>query len=795
MNTTGEQLAIADEAASRPASSAQTAMRLALMVGVLATAATAALAIFSYLRGVNYIEFIAGASMLAFIAGVAALTLGRRVEDRGQKLYHRQINELQSALRSMRNQAARLARERDQLRVEAEAANLAKGEFLATISHEIRTPLNGIIPLLEMLQASGLEGERAEYLGTAYQSSRHLLAIIDNILDYSKIESGKLELEQVGVQIDELLQSVTQLMGKSAERRGVRLETRVDADVRRTYRGDPVRLRQVLTNLVSNAVKFTHEGRVKVTVSKRGETSDTVELLFAVRDTGIGIAAPALREIFEPFSQADASTTRNYGGTGLGLAICKRLVTLMGGDIGVKSEVGRGTVFWFTAPLRKASGDVTGIRDTLEGARALVVSPDSILRTRVERLFGDLGLQASASDSIRDALHQLRSAVAMGSSWALEAVIIDYEALGIKARNMTRAVRNDPQLRSARLIALVSEGASAGLAPNEEIVRVERQCTAHQLHSALEEAFEIRRGDAPAKRMEPDELRFLDPNKHVTTPPTQSSPKKSIVKTAPAEAEALVDRGRVLLVEDNPVNLAVAKKIVGQLGVKIDVARNGQEAVEKSEASAYAAILMDCQMPVMDGYTATKKIREREAASVEPRVPIIAMTANAMSGDRQKCLDAGMDDYLAKPLKPQLIEATLDQWLNSATTTPPPATTGDRDMTLQATAPAIDETVLNELMDIMGAEISDLVAAYLEDAPKLIDSMRAAANEQDTAGLVAPAHTLKSTSANLGAMTLSELAKDIEHQARKGAVSDPSASVQKVEDQYAVVTRELSRLL
>ncbi len=792
---------MADAAASPAHSSSQWLQTVCLLATLIFAAIAGGLNVYGHRIPIP-VELslaVTGLCAAATVFALLALVLGARRRSLSDRAPSAQVTELRASLKSMRNQAARLARERDELLVEAEAANLAKGEFLATISHEIRTPLNGIIPLLEMLQGCGLKGESADYLNTAYQSSRHLLAIIDNILDYTKIDSGKLELETVGVQIDELLASVTQLMGRSAERRGVRIETRVDPDVKRTYRGDPVRLRQVLTNLVSNAVKFTHHGRVKVTVSKRSETADTVELLFAVRDTGIGMNAQALRRVFEPFSQADASTTRKYGGTGLGLAICQRLITLMGGDIGVKSELGRGTVFWFSAPLKKASGDVTGVRETLEGARVLAVSPDSILRARIERQLGELGLQASSSDSLRDALHKMRSAAAMGSSWAIESVIIDYEALGAKARNLTRAIGTDPQLRSAKLLALMQEGSASGLAPNEQIHQLDRQCSSHDLHTALEQLFEIREVRGDGHRLDPNNLQFLDPNKRPETPPPPGprAKAKSEAASKPTEKASTIPTGaKVLLVEDNPVNLAVAKKIVGQTGVEIAVARNGQEAVDAHAESAFALILMDCQMPVMDGYSATQAIREAESATGSARTPIVAMTANAMAGDRQKCLDAGMDDYLSKPLKPALVESIMTEWLSKKNTPAPNSTAnGDQAMTANEAGSVIDESVLGELVDIMGSDINELIEAYLEDAPRLIESLRFAADRSDVEGMVAPAHTLKSTSANLGAMQLSTLAKDVEHQAREGNVDNPDQHVSRIESQYAAVNERLSRLM
>ena len=526
----------------------------------------------------------------------------------------------------------------------AESAALAKGEFLATMSHEIRTPLNGIIPMLDLVARGNLAPDQREMLRTAHESSLQLLRIVDDILDYSKLEANRLELEITSFNLRELLEAVLQLMQRPAESKGLRLDLNIDPNVRLPVRGDPVRMRQVLTNLIGNAVKFTERGGIQLVVRRLGETPAQHMLRFEVRDTGIGIGHAQQARLFRAFTQADASTTRLYGGTGLGLAICKRIVDLMGGRIGVQSEPGQGSTFWFEAPLLKVIGDVQ-IRQTAHDARrVLAITPNLRLRQRIALLLPNWGMTVSIVETTQEALERLRQQTAPGQSASFVAIIADYDGLRHSARALHRALLRTPAYADVKLLWLYGE---------EEIPE------------------ELREGTGLLPRLAPDaDLRgaLLEPQ------PVAESPKESFVAPPPTAPEPAANEpghpappARLLLVEDNPVNLLVAQKLLSVLGYECDTAPNGEVALSHMASGSYDLVLMDCQMPVLDGYSATRRWREHEAGQAPgKRLPIVAMTANAMAGDRQRCLDAGMDDYLSKPVARDQLDACLRRWLRMA---------------------------------------------------------------------------------------------------------------------------------
>jgi len=791
------------------------ALAALLAVGGLVVAVTAALAVL-VLAPVPHNYWLAPMVLVGgLVSYVAARTLGGRpapepvvaavkpvqaaaVSATAKTLPSQET--LMAELEELRNVQPQLLKAKQ----EAEAAMMAKSEFLATMSHEIRTPLNGIIPLLDIVLGTKLGADQRDYVLTAYKSARELLRIVDDILDYSKIEANKLELETVGMNLRELLDAVRRLMEKTAESKGLAFDVQIDPAVRVAVRGDSVRLRQVLTNLVSNAIKFTSKGSITVRVSKRGETRTHNEVMFQVTDTGVGLAPESSSRLFQAFSQADTSTTRIHGGTGLGLVICKRIVDLMGGKIGVKSELGRGSTFWFSVPFLKAHGDVDVRRD-LQGARALLVCDDAGIQRRLSGYFGAWGMPFLATNVAAEALAKLRSANQMGDNWAYDLVFIDLSSMRGNPLALLRNIVREPILERVKVVFISgNEAVPAEVRDEPRASVLAGAFTEGELRALLMRVMEVE--DANAIRtaaMVEDE-----PEVSIAAPPTPAQPL----------------RGHVLLVEDNPVNRQVAQRILSLLGLSLELAEHGKEALEKLDAGKFDVVLMDCQMPVMDGYTATRARRMYESEGRAKRIAIIAMTANAMAGDRDKCLAAGMDDYLTKPLNRGLLEQTLRRWLPAGSQSrsaasaapasapglaarapvapPPEAAPVSLSDNLVASAPlarrdaaALDQEVIRDLLDVMGEEFTDLVQVYLEDTPKNQKTLEQAAARRDTAGLIAPSHSLKSTSANLGALNLAEIAKRIEHGARSGSLDNPPEHVRALSMEFGRVSSELRNLL
>ena len=754
----------------------------------LGTAAGAALALLLDVTGMQG-PWQGTALLLALLAVVAIVAVmvavGRRDEQldaaiaRAQR-DHAEVGALQREIQR-RNE---LEQELTRAKQAAESAVLAKGEFLATMSHEIRTPLNGIVPMLDLLMHARLLPDQHELVRTAFGSSQQLLRIVDDILDYSKLEANKLELETTSFNLRDLLEGVLQLMERPAEAKGLRLHLHIDPGVRLPVRGDPVRLRQVLTNLVSNAVKFTERGSISLHARRTGETASQHMLRFDVRDTGIGIAPEAQSRLFQAFSQADASTTRLYGGTGLGLAICKRIVDLMGGRIGVQSTPGHGATFQFEIPLLKVHGDMPAREADLSGGRLLLLTADARLRGRLGMLLPNWGLRVTAVETTQEALDRLRAGATQGTPWTYGTVVADLSGMRNTALALHRNIVRHAMFGDVHLVYLYGDEDTPA---------------------------ELRQGATLLPRLSPDaELRVA------LAPPSARTAASPIAMGATAgESSQRHLHARILLVEDNPVNLLVAQRLLGVLGLDCDTATNGEAALLRMHDGNYDLVLIDCQMPILDGYTATRRWREHEAADPnEPHLPIIAMTANAMTGDRQRCLDAGMDDYLAKPVTRGQLENCLHRWLaggrvrgsrvgtrlanpgssgaggpgdgmamDSKRVESSPAERNPFDSPPLDTAPGasatpvLDEETLEELHAVIGAETARIINVYLEDAPQLVAQLEQAALGPDFDALRDAAHSLKSSSANLGAMALSAAAKRIELGARMQSLDRPAVAV------------------
>jgi len=732
-------------------------------------------------------------ALLAVFATTAFLFSARRRDKAWLQIDERarRGEETVDALQREIDRHTQLEQQLIQAKQAAESAVLAKGEFLATMSHEIRTPLNGIVPMLDLLQHARLAPDHHELVRTALASSHQLLRIVDDILDYSKLEADRLELETTAFNLRELLETVIQLMERAADSKGLRLSLQIDPAVRLPVRGDPVRLRQVLGNLLSNAVKFTDRGTVAVSVRRVGETAAQHQLHFEVRDTGIGIADEAQKRLFHAFTQADASTTRLYGGTGLGLAICKRIVDLMGGRITVQSEPGRGSTFAFDIALLKVQGDMPSRELEFDGGRLLLLSADQRLRLRLSMLLPNWGLRVTTVENTQEALDRLRAAATQGPPWAYALVLADLAGMRNTALALHRNLERQAIYGDVRLVCLSGDEA----VPEE-----------------------LSRNVAVLSRQAPDaDLRAALTSKPPVAEPASTSTSAAATTAAtgePAETASSVRSARVLLVEDNPVNLMVGQRLLSVLGVDCDTAHNGEVALLRMSGSRYDLVLMDCQMPVVDGYTATRRWREAEELTGDGNhLPIIAMTANAMAGDRQKCLDAGMDDYLAKPVTRAELERCLHRWWRprasevrpavavddavAAPTVQPvapvpaaaaPMAAVEEDAPALPTAPAaavLDGDILAELRSVLGGELDKLIALFLEDTPLLLARLEAAALAPDFNELREAAHSLKSSSANLGAMSLSAAAKRVELGARMLTLDRPAVAVALIATEFA----------
>lgn len=682
---------------------------------------------------------------------------GEGVDFQLPALPRNEIGELGTTFERIARQHARaqadLVATAERLAVEkkkSEDANRAKSAFLANMSHEIRTPMNGVIGMLDLLHREQLGAEARSMLETARNSADTLLSLINDVLDFSKIEAGRLTLETIDVEVRPMAEEIATLFASQAQTKGVELSCVVHNEVPAVLAGDPTRLRQIMANLVGNAVKFTEHGEVLLGVQVReAATQNSVErviLQIIVQDTGIGIAPESIDRLFEAFTQADGSTTRRYGGTGLGLAITKKLVDAMGGSIKVTSTPGKGSTFSVFVPLEVRSREPQSPRDHLSGLRALVVDDNPTNRCILEHY---LRHEHALFESVSSAAAGLQAARAAATAGApFHVVLLDYQMPDVDGIGFLRELRVDPTIQNTQCIVLSSLG--------------DRVDEAHALGVLAWLTKPIRRAQLQSL------LARIAGH-------AQSSPMSVVPEVA---AEAQYRGARVLLVEDNPVNQVVAQKALRTFGIEAEVVTDGAQAVERVQKEVFDLIFMDCQMPVLDGYEATQRIRAWEQSAGQRRaLPIVAMTANALQGDREKCLDAGMDDYLPKPIKRYVLAAALARWLSHRATPLNPASvgvvlSGAQPARGQANHAALDLAALSALADLMGEGLGSVIATYLNDTPQQMIAIERAIRQEDGPVVARCAHSVKSSSYSLGAGAVGRTAEALERVALEGGAWD-----------------------
>jgi len=656
----------------------------------------------------------------------------------------------------------------EEMAVAAEAANKAKSAFLANMSHEIRTPLHGVMGMIELAQDTVRHDEQQDYLAAAKQSAETLMKVINDILDFSKMEAGKLELDITDFDLHSVVEGAADMVAAKAEKKRLELACMIHQDVPAHLRGDPGRLRQVLLNLLDNALKFTEKGEVVVAVQIEDRSDKKASLLFSVTDTGIGIAEDHRQQIFEKFVQLDGSITRRYGGTGLGLAISKQLVELMGGEIGMESRMGKGSRFWFKVPLEVQDyvpGEEEWRIPDISGMRVLVVDDNETNRTVLHKMFESFGCVPQSVSSGRLAISAINEAVKSGNPFKF--VLLDYKMPEMDGEQTARGILADEKNRDVKIIMLTSAGKRGDVARFEQIgcagyltKPVKQSQLFDTLVTILSGTGEGGKGGSAARIV----------TEHSTTRVRMARGKK------------------LLLVEDNLINQKLAIGLLTKAGYSCDLAKNGQEAVEAVMDKKYDLVLMDVQMPEMDGFEATRIIREKEGA--ERHTPIIAMTAHAMAGDREKCIEAGMDDYLSKPLKRDDAFDVISKWLGLRKNYTSSRLSKAAHQRLAADQNVFDVNSALQRMDGNKQLLKELITIFNEQLPAQVQILSNAIENCDAAAILQESHGIKGAASNLSANRLAAVAEEMEKKAKAGDLAPLRGLLNKFMDEVNVLKKQ-----